>query len=422
MNRVLDRIPQRKKNRRIYYGYFIVIACFLIMVLVYGSQASFGVFFKPMLNEFGWTRASTAGPFALNMIISGLLSILTGKLSRRFGPRLVVTSGGIILGLGYILMSDVHNLVQLYLFYGVLTAIGASAMYVPLVSTVARWFEKRRGLMSGIGISGLGFGIGIIPAFASQLIISFSWQTSLLILGAVNLILITLFAQILRSGPETNSLSSSGNNEKPRLGHLVSTKEFSFREALKTSQFWMIFIAWLFYGFYFQVGVVHIVPYATDIGMTTLAAATILTTIGLVGTGGRISLGWIGDILGNKTTVFAGFTLTGIAFLGLSISGSIWMLYIFAVIFGLLSGVGILLIPIVAEYFGFKELGAIAGAFVFANNIGGAIGPPLAGAIFDTTSTYLAAFLICAISGVAAGLIIWFLKPVLKTNGQYNLG
>lgn len=410
MKGLLASILGKKKNHGIYYGYIVVVACFSIMVLVFGSQASFGVFFKPMLNEFGWTRASTAGPFALFMALCGLFSIVTGRLSGKFGPRIVVTSGGIIFSLGIILMSGIHNLGQLYLFYGVLAAIGASAMYVPLVSTIARWFNKRRGLMTGISIAGIGFGIGVVPAFASQLIVSFNWRTSLLIVGIVCLILVALLAQLLRSRPDSTPLPD--NVRKTGTKTPGPVKEFSFNEAFKTGQFWMIFVAWFFYGSFFQVSIVHIVPYATDIGMSTLAAATILTTIGLVGTFGRVSLGFIGDRLGNKTTVFIGFAITGAAFLGLSASSTIWMLYVFAAIYGLLSGVGILLIPTVAEYYGFKELGAISGAFVFANNLGGAISPPLAGMIFDAMGTYHLAFIICGLLGISAGMIIWFLKPV----------
>lgn len=393
-----------RKRSSISYGYFVLTASFFIMVLTYGSQGSFGVFFKPMLNEFGWTRAATAGPFALYMIISGLLSIVSGKLSDRFGPRKVVSAGALILGAGYILTSQISGLWQLYLFYGVLIAAGSSAMYVPPVTLIARWFSRRRGLMSGIGIAGIGFGIGVIPAIASQLIVSFNWRISLLVLGAFNLLAILLLARLLRI-PSENEAADGESLQTPEL-----SKGLTFREAIKTREYWMIFTTWVFYGFFFQIGVVHSVPYATDLGMTPLAASTVLTTIGIVGTFGRISLGFIGDRIGNRRTIFFSYALIGAAYLGLVLSSSITMLYVFAVIFGALSGIGILLIPLLAEYYGFKELGIISGSIVFANSFGGAISPPLAGGIFDVTGSYRLAFIICAILGASASLIIWRLR------------
>lgn len=410
-NKPASASPARS-NLRLYYGYVVLAACFFIMVLVFGSQISFGVFFKPILTEFGWSRAETAGPFALCMILSGFLTIVSGRLSDRFGPKIVVSIGGIILSAGYLLMSTITSLWQLYLYFGVLVAAGTSTMYVPLVALIARWFTRRRGLMSGIGVAGIGFGIGVVPATASQLILAFNWRISLLIVGFSCLVLIVLLAQLLKTTRSITGLNG-GNPTKdtPITG-------FSFREALGTRQFWMILFAWAFYGFFFQVGMVHIVPYATDLKLSVVVAATVLTIIGIVGVGGRISLGFISDRIGNRTTIFSSFIMTGLAYFGLTFNSSIWMLYLFAIIFGALCGIGILLIPLVAEYYGLKELGVISGVMVFANSTGGAISPPLAGAIFDSTGTYHLAFFLCGLCGIASGIIISLIKPLAKKEQE----
>jgi MFS family permease len=159
---------------------------------------------------------------------------------------------------------------------------------------------------------------------------------------------------------------------------------------------------------------VHIVPYATDRGMSALAAATLLTIIGLVGIVGRTSLGFTGDKFSNKATLAISFMLMAVAFLALAASDAIPMLYVYAVIYGFFSGVGILLASIDAEYFGLQSLGAITGAILFGNNIGGALGPTLAGYIFDATDTYRLAFILCVVTAVASGILIWMLKPALK--------
>ncbi|MBP1707419.1 MAG: sugar phosphate permease, partial [Chloroflexi bacterium] len=169
MNMPAGPPPHTNNKSSFYYGYIIVAVCFLIMVTVFGSQLSFGVFFKPMLSEFGWTRAATAGPFSMSMLIGGALAFISGRLGDRFGPRKVVTAGAILVGLGYLLTSRISSLWQFYLFYGVIVSIGAGSIYVPLVSLIARWFGRRRGLMAGIAISGIGIGIAVVPTIASQL-------------------------------------------------------------------------------------------------------------------------------------------------------------------------------------------------------------------------------------------------------------
>ncbi|HTY81232.1 MAG TPA: MFS transporter [Dehalococcoidales bacterium] len=401
-----------KENLKAHYGYTIVGACFLIMTLAYGAQNAFGVFFKPMAKDFGWDRAETSGPFALYVVLSGLLGIFSGRLSDRFGSRKVVSAGGVILGAGYLLMSLIGNLWQLYVFYGILVAVGLSAIYIPLVTMIAKWFTARRGLMSGIGISGIGFGIAVVPSLASQLVVRYQWRVPLLVIGGIIFIFIPLLAQLLKNAPETAAEPIQPENHAGR--ELKINEGFSLPEALKTAQFWMIFVAWFFYGFFYQIGMVHIVPHATDLGMSAIAAATILTTIGLIGTAGRISQGFISDRLGIKNTVIGSYALMGLAYIGLATSHAIVMLYVFAVIFGALFGIGILLIPMVAEYFGFKALGVISGILIFSNSVGGAVGPPVAGVIYDARGSYSPAFLLCAATGLAAGLIILLIKPISR--------
>ena len=404
--------PLTVRNKsRIYHGYGILVACFLIMTIAAGAQASFGVFFKPMLKDFGWTRASTSLPFSLNLILSGLFSIIAGRISDRLGPKSVVTIGGILMGIGYLLMSRIANLWELYLSFGVLVALGSSAFYAPLVSMLTRLFPQKRGLMVGIGVSGIGFGIGVVPTIASQLMVSTDWRTSLLFVGGASIVFITFLAQLLKARPELELLKINSDKEVKSPPASIG---ISFGDAVRTPQFWMIFTTWLLYGFFYQVGAVHLVPYATDLGMSALAAAALLTIIGLIGIVGRTSLGFTGDKFSNKVTLAVSFIFLAVAFLAIAASSTIPMLYVYAVIYGFFSGVGILLASINAEYFGLQSLGAITGAILFGNNIGGALGPTLAGYIFDATDTYRLAFILCVVIAAASGIIIWMLKPALK--------
>ena len=191
----------RSKKPKLFYGYIIVAAAFLITLIMCGTLFTFGVFFKPILTEFGWTRAMTSGAFSLCILLFGLLGIGTGRLTDRFGPRVVMSGCGFFLGLGYLLMSQVSAIWQLYLFYGVMVGIGVSGSFVPLVSTVARWFAERRGMMTGIAVSGIGIGTMIMPLVANWLISSYGWRTSYIVVGITVLVLIILVAQFLRRDP-----------------------------------------------------------------------------------------------------------------------------------------------------------------------------------------------------------------------------
>jgi len=158
-----------------FYGYIVVIVAFLILVVSFSLHSTYGLFFTPMLAELGWTRAMTSGAFSLSMIIYGVLGIVTGGLADKLGPRVVMTLCGVLLGLGCLLMSQVNTLWQLYLFYGVIVGIGLSGVWVPQLSCVARWFVKRRSLMTGIVIAGAGISQLVAPPVISRLIANYDW-------------------------------------------------------------------------------------------------------------------------------------------------------------------------------------------------------------------------------------------------------
>lgn len=408
LNRHFPRIADKARGPKLSYGSILVITTFLLMAIAFGSTNSFGVFFKPMLNEFGWTREATSGPYSLSMIVGGLFGIVAGRLSDRFNPAKVVTVAGIFLGSGYLLMSRINGLWQLYLFYGILVAIGSGGIFIPLVYMITRQFVERRGLITGIAVSGIGFGVAIVPPIASQLIANYDWRTSMLIVGAVALVLIVALAQLIRNQPENTRQHNNAVNTK--VNAVASNNEFSLKGATRTRPFWLLCIAWFFYGFCYQVGMVHIVPHATDLGMPQVAAASILIVIGILGAVGRGTFGLAADRFGNKVATTAGFVLLSAAFLVLLASG-VWILYLFAVIYGFSFGFGILLSPIAAEFFGLRALGTIMGVIAMSNSIGGAIGPIVAGHIFDTSSTYFVAFLLCGIFSIIGGIIISLLKP-----------
>jgi MFS family permease len=174
-------------EKRFFYGYVIVAAGFSVWLVAFGTFTAFGVFFKPVLVEFGWTRADTSLGYALAILVMGVVSIPIGWLTDQLGPRIVVTLFGSFLGISYFLMSQMHALWQFHIYYAVLTAIGMSTATAPIMATVARWFARRRGLMTGFVQSGLGIGGLIFSPLVGLLITNHGWRKTYVIIGIITL-------------------------------------------------------------------------------------------------------------------------------------------------------------------------------------------------------------------------------------------
>jgi len=404
-----------RKRPPFFYGYVIVAVAFLLMLIMWGAYYSFGIFFEPLLAQFGWTKAMTSGAFSLSFFLTGTLGVLAGRLTDRFGPRVVMTVCGFFLGLGYILVSQTTTVWQLYFFYGIVVALGMAASVAPLQSTVARWFVRRRSVMTGIIISGIGMGMVIVPPIAHQLISHYGWRLSYIMVGSIALILMMLSAQFLRRDPGQKGQQPYGEGEvgvETRMN--PSDRGFSLRGALRTWQFWIMVMALLCFTTGEGTVLVHIVSHAIGLGISADNAALIIPIIGLVSIPGRILTGITGDKIGNKNAYLIGFVFIDVSLFMLLISRELWMLYLFAVIYGFgYGGLSALISPIVVELFGLGSHGVIMGTVVMFGGTGGmAIGPLLAGRIFDITGSYQSAFLLYAIIGVIGLILVSRLKPV----------
>jgi len=400
------------KETRFFYGYIIVASAFLIMVLTIGINLTFGVFLPALLDEFSWTRVTASGAFSLNYALTGLIGVVAGKMNDQYGPRIIITVCGVLLGLGYLLMSQANTLWHLYLFYGVIVGIGMSISQTPLPSTIARWFVKRRGMMTGIAVTGIGAGQLIMPLAVSWLISNYGWRTSYMVIGITVLILIVLTAQFLRRDPSQIGKLPYGRNELEEKGDLQNAG-FSLKEAVRKRQFWLFTVAGFLVALSVGSAQVHIVVHAIGLEISTANAVIILAVIGGTSIAGRVVMGVTSDRIGMKRALIICFTLISAAFFWILIARELWTLYLFAVIFGFShSGVHTLVSPTVAELFGLSSHGVIFGCVMLGMTLGLATGPLVAGYIFDITSSYQLAFLIHAILNVIGLILVLCLKPV----------
>jgi MFS family permease len=409
-------MPVPETRSRFYYGYVIVAAAFLVTLVSWGTYSVYGVFFKPLLNDFGWSRTVTSGAFSVSTMVQGILGVVVGTLSDRFGPRVIISICGLLIGVGYFLMAQINTLWQLYLVYGLIVGIGMSGIWVPSLSCISRWFIKKRSFMTGVVIGGVGVGGTIAPPIMSQLIENHGWRFSYLALGAVILVVTILFAQLLKRDPQSMHLLPYGFEKNPQPQTAIKSDSISLKKALSQKQFWLLFFMIFCFGFGMFAMRIHIVPHATDLGIPALIAANILAVSGATGIPGNFILGGLGDIIGNRKVFIIGFCLMAAALFWLLISSELWMLYLFAVLFGLTFGMGAVEPPLCVELFGLKSLGMIFGAISLAYTTGAAVGPIIAGYIYDSTHSYFGAILLSAVIGIIGVILAILIKPRRQSN------
>jgi MFS family permease len=312
-------------------------------------------------------------------------------------------------------MSRLESVWQLYFFFTIIFGIGLSTIDVIPLTTIARWFIRKRGIVTGIVKVGTGAGQMVIPFLVSVLIIRYGWRSTSVIVGVAVLIILVAIAQLLRRDPGQMGLLPDGEPLGATDSPVAETEGLSLSGAVRTRQFWTICAAKLAIVFCLMTVMVHIVPFAREIKVSPTIAAGLLSTIGGVSMAGRFFSGIALDRIGSKRVMIISFILLMAVFLWLQIATRLWMLYLFAVIYGLSHG-GFFtsFSPIVAEFFGIKSHGVLFGITMFCGTFGGALGPITAGYVFDVTGAYAGAIWICIlISLIGVGLVAT-LKPALK--------
>ncbi|HEY94452.1 MAG TPA: MFS transporter [Dehalococcoidia bacterium] len=408
------------KKPRFFYGYVVVAACFLVMVVMHGAFNSFGVFFTPLETEFNCTRAVLSGANSVAFIVMGVSAMLLGILSDRFGPRLILTLSGILFGIGYMLMSQVSTIWQIYFFLS-LAGIGLSAADIVPLATVVRWFVRKRGTMSGIMKVGTGLGMMTVPFISSLLIGAYGWSNSYLFLGIAVLVAVVPLSQLVRRDPREMGLLPDGD-EKPTDSYVSLDEEgLSFPEALKTRQLWMVCAFYMAVVYCGMTNLTHIVPYAEGLDIPKTTAAGLVSTYGAVSMGGRIVMGFLGDRLGHKRAIVFCLIIAVVGMAWLQAANELWMLYLFAAVYGFSHGGFFTLIsPLIAGLFGTKSQGSLLGVVIFSGTLGGSIGMTLSGYIYDITRNYTIAFILMLGLVLFALVNILLIKPIVKgaTNDQ----
>jgi MFS family permease len=388
---------------KLFYGWIIVAAGFVISCVGFGTMMALGVFLQPMATEMGWSRASISAAATLNFICMGAGSFLWGTLSDRFGTRAVLLGGGSILGVGLIASSQATTALQFQLLFGALVGLGAGSFYAPLMSITTRWFTRRRSLAVALVSAGMSLGSTTVAPFARWLISAYDWRIALAALGGLAWAVIVPAALLVRDVSASAAWHATASEPVNRM---------TVAQALRTPQFAAIALTHFACCAAHSGPIFHMVSYAIDCGVPAMAAATVIGTAGLASLCGRVGCGLIADRVGAKQTLIAGLLIQAAAISLYLFAGDLTSFYLIAAMFGLAyGGVMPLYAILVREYFGARIMGTVFGAVAMASTLGMALGPVAGGWLFDTWGSYFWLYVGSAGIGLGAVAIALLFRP-----------
>jgi MFS family permease len=414
-----------RKLSRVFYGWWIVGASCVVAVYTGGAVVyGFTAIFEPIANELGWSYTQISLAASLRGLEIGILAPFTGVLADRWGTRRLIFGGAAVIALGLVLLSHTTSLAMFYGAY-LLIAIGNSGCGTNVLMTaVANWFRKKVGIASGIAVSGFGLAGLLIPVTV-RLIEIYNWRIAMTILAMGILGIILPLSLLFRHKPEQYGLWPDGEVEGAAILGNVSapprTIEVSVgaKQALRTSTFWHIALAFTCHTMVSMAVVTHVMPYLGSIGVARSTSSLVATAVPLTSIGGRLGLGWLGDRIDRRKVAAIAF---GMIVFGTLCFGSVstvgaWMLVPFVIFFGIgYGGTNVMRTSTVREFFGRANFGSVLGVVIGINMIGNIVGPPLAGWVFDTRGSYQAIWFVFAGLGVAALISMLRIHPVSSSG------
>ena len=364
-------------------GWYVVSGAFLILTFGFGSLYSFGAFFAPLQDAFGASRASVSAAFSLAVLTLFIIGPVTGTLADRLGPRALVAGGTALVGIGLVIASFAQALWQVQAAFTVCIGVGVGMSYVPAAGAVQKWFDRRRGLASGIAIAGIGVGTLVVPPIGAALIEAMEWRPAFLVIGLAVAVAGGAAGLLVRS-PSPNH----GGNVAASPGH----EGTGLATAVRSRPFLLMFAGFLLASLGMYTPIAHLVPYAEDRGISPQSAALLLSLLGVGSAVGRFAIGAAADRIGRWRGL-------GLSFGGLGLSSLVWLasdgmvgLGVFAVLMGLCWGGAVALAPsVMADYFGTGAVSGIIGVLYAGVGVGALVGPVIAGLVFDLWASYTVA-------------------------------
>ncbi len=383
---------------RLFYGWVVVGATFVVLFMGFGIAYSFGAFFSSLQAEFAANRGQISLIFSISGFLYFGIGAASGALADRVGARPMVLAGMLVMGAGLVLASRAQALWQVYATYSLSVGVGVGLAYVPAIGAVQHWFARRRGLASGFAVAGIGVGTLAMPPLAAWLIDWSDWRGAYLALAIAAVVVGIAAALLIEDSPKGRGLLPDGAPGRPEPAAAGVTEYgaqgghgdgASLRQALRSRSFWVLYAAASATAFAVFVPFVHLTAYARDHGLPERTGVMLLGFIGLGSVIGRFILGAVADRMGRKVSLAVTFAGMGAMMLWWLASTSAWALAVFAIVFGVFYGGFVALAPaLTTDYFGERNVSGIIGLLYTSVAFGTLLGPTLAGVAYDLSGSY----------------------------------
>ena len=416
-----------QQPRRIFYGWWIVLAAFLALTFTSMTGGyGFSLFYKRLIDHFGWTRTGLAGAISLSRLEAGVLGGIEGFLVDRYGPTRIILLGIILSSIGMIWLSVIDSLLEFYLVFILLVTVGRSlSAMVAIDTTVANWFIRRRGTAFGILRTAVAVGAaGVIVV--SWFINEFGWRSAFVATGIGILLIGIPTAFVMKPRPELYGLLPDGDSPVKTVDpatHATSDTEnqhypnndigMTVTEALYSRAFWALSIGFAIRLMVTGAATLHAIPLVEDLGYSGATAAGVLGSMGMVSIVGRLGGGFMNDAFGTKPVAVASVCLLAVSCLILAYAQNLWQVMLFVAIYAPSYGCSAATMPAIkGDYFGRKSFGSILGLSGMVQMGGSMLGPIFAAYVFDTSGSYSIAFLTFAgLLIISAAMFMSLKKP-----------
>lgn len=404
----------------IFYGWYVVLGGMLATAINSGVYFyGMSVFITPLIREFGWSRATLSGAFSLSRLEAGLAGPVAGMCIDRWGPRRTMLLGVTIMGAGFLLFSQVQSVTAFYIIFILFLSAGASFGIGPSVMTaVANWFVRKRGLAMGVVMAGVGIG-GLITSGIGSAIVAFGWRETAAVIGLGVWLFGLPLALLMRHRPEQYGLVPDGGAMVGRVVRAEAQPNLAPRAVLRTRSFWLLAVIFGLRNMTTGGVIVHLPALLVDRGYSLDLAAATVGILTLVSVPGRLLCGWLGDIVEKRYIFAIALVFLAVGILALSAGSATWLLVIFVLTFGTTYGGTVPLVSaIIADYFGRKHFGTVYGCSQFAQMWGNILGPLVAGYCFDLLGTYRPVLIGFAVANLAALALTLVVRPPVRPEAR----
>jgi MFS family permease len=393
------------------YRWVIVAAGGLLGCVAIGAMFSLPVLLRPISEDTGWSVTGVSTAMTIGFLALAVASMVWGALSDRYGPRLVVVAGSVMLAASIALASQATSLIQFQLVFGLIVGAATAAIFAPMMACVTGWFETQRSLAVSLVSAGMGMAPMTMSPLVAWLVSAYDWRTTLLIVAAIVAAVMIPAAFLVRSPP---ALLSSDAGTSADAG---PQPEMSVRQAIRTPQFIILLLTNFFCCATHSGPIFHTVSYAITCGIPMIAAVTIYSVEGLAGMGGRVAFGFLGDRFGAKNVLVVGLLMQAFGVLSYVFVSQLAGFYTVAVIVGFIyAGVMPLYAVIARENFPLKMMGTVIGGTAMAGSFGMATGPLFGGLLYDSFATYSWLYVASWGMGLGAFLIALTFRPFPKAQ------